>query len=77
VTSGYRERLNALLRDVAYDTHAGLDLKRVTIEVDGTVVRTGECADGAEGGFNPHHPKDPSYYPLTAHLAQTSQLLGV
>jgi len=21
-------------------------------------------------GFNPHHPKDPSYYPLTAHLAK-------
>ena len=26
-------------------------------------------------GFNPHHPKDPSYYPLLAHLAQTGQIL--
>jgi hypothetical protein len=26
-------------------------------------------------GFNPHHPKDPSYYPLFAHLAQTGQIL--
>jgi hypothetical protein len=77
MTSGYRARLNELLRDVAYDTHAGLGLERVTIELDGTVVRTGECAEGAERGFNPHHPKDPSYYPLTAHLAQTSQILGV
>ena len=33
--------------------------------------------EGAERGFNPHHPKDPSYYPLTAHLAQTGQVLGV
>jgi hypothetical protein len=26
-------------------------------------------------GFNPHHRKDPSYYPLLAHLAQTGQIL--
>lgn len=77
LTTGYRDRLNELLRDVAYETHAGLGLERFTIELDGTVLRTGECAEGAERGFNPHHPKDPSYYPLTAHLAQTSQLLGV
>ena len=29
----------------------------------------------AARGFNPHHPKDPSYYPLLAHLAQTGQIL--
>lgn len=74
---GYRERLNEVLRDIAYDTHQGLALERVTIELDGTVLRTGEQAEGSERGFNPHHPKDPSYYPLTAHLAQTSQILGV
>jgi hypothetical protein len=28
-------------------------------------------------GYNPHHPKDPSYYPLLAHLAQTGQILRV
>jgi len=77
LSSGYRERLNELLRDIAYETHAGLALERVTIDLDGTVLRTGELAEGAERGFNPHHPKDPSYYPLTAHLAQTSQILGV
>lgn len=77
LTGGHRDKLNALLRDVAYATHAGLGLERVTIELDGTVLRTGERAEGAERGFNPHHPKDPSYYPLTAHLAQTGQLLGV
>jgi hypothetical protein len=77
LTSGYRDRLNELLRDVAYETHERLGLRRVTLELDGTVLRTGECVEGAERGFNPHHPKDPSYYPLTAHLAQTGQLLGV
>jgi len=28
-------------------------------------------------GFNPHHRKDPSYYPLLAHLAQTGHILRV
>ena len=39
------------------------------------MLRTGAKVDGAERGFNPHHPKDPSYYPLTAHLAQLGQIL--
>lgn len=77
ITGPFRDELNALLRDVAYQTFDEIGLSRVTIEFDGTVIRTGECVDGAERGFNPHHPKDPSYYPLTAHLAQTGQLLGV
>jgi len=77
ITGPYRDELNALLRDVAYETSEEIGLSRATIELDGTVIRTGECVDGAERGFNPHHPKDPSYYPLTAHLAQTDQLLGV
>ena len=28
-------------------------------------------------GFNPHHRKDPSYYPILAHLAQTGHILRV
>ena len=77
LTAFYRERLNTLLREIALATFLACRLPRVTLELDGTVIRTGECVDGAERGFNPHHPKDPSYYPLTAHLAQTGQFLGV
>lgn len=77
ITGPFREELSELLRDVAYQTFEAIGLSRATIELDGTGIRTGECVDGAERGFNPHHPKDPSYYPLTAHLAQTGQLLGV
>jgi hypothetical protein len=76
-TSFYRDRLQALLREIAFATFLGRELSRVTLDLDGTVIRTGECVDGAERGFNPHHPKDPSYYPLTAHLAQTGQFVGV
>ena len=72
-----RERLGELLRQVAYDTAREAGLRRVTLDMDGTVLRTGLFAEGAERGFNPHHPKDKSYYPLTVHLAQTGQLLSV
>jgi len=30
---------------------------------------------GSSQCFNPQHPKDPSYYPLLAHLAQTGRIL--
>ena len=76
-TSEVRDRLGALLREVAYDTVRKAGVTRITIDLDGTVLRTGLSAEGAERGFNPHHPKDKSYYPLTAHLAQTGQLLAV
>lgn len=77
MTSPVREGMGDLLRELAYDTAREAGLSRVTLDLDGTVLRTGLCAEGAERGFNPHHPKDKSYYPLTAHLAQTGQLLAV
>jgi len=52
-------------------------LPRLTIDVDGTVVRTGATVGWAFRGFNPHHRKDPSYYPLLAHVAQTGHILRV
>jgi hypothetical protein len=72
-----RDELGGLLREVAYDTARGAGLSRFTIDLDGTALRTGLSAEGAARGFNPHHPKDKSYYPLTAQLAQTGQLLAV
>lgn len=77
LTQAVRERLSGLMRELAYASARGIELGRATIELDGTVLRTGLCAEGAERGFNPHHPKDKSYYPLTAHLAQTGQLLEI
>lgn len=77
ITEGVRERISALMREIAYESTHVAKLARLTLDLDGTVLRTGLCAEGAERGFNPHHPKDKSYYPLTAHLAQTSQILEV
>ncbi len=71
------ERLSDLIRDLVYELIERCRLSRLTIDLDGTVLRTGAKVDGAERGFNPHHPKDLSYYPLTAHLAQLGQILRV
>jgi hypothetical protein len=52
-------------------------LKRLTIDVDGSVVSTGQQVQWAQRGFNPHRRKVPSYYPITAYEAQSGQVLRV
>jgi len=64
-----------LNHDLVTDAIARLQLPRLTIDIDGTVVRTGATVAWAFRGFNPHHRKDPSYYPLLAHVAQTGHIL--
>ncbi len=66
-----------LSHDLVTDAVKRLALPRLTIDVDGTVVRTGASVGWAFRGFNPHHRKDPSYYPLLAHLAQTGHILRI
>src|SRR6059036_3209196 len=67
--------LVALNRDLVTEALARLAVPRVTIDVDGSVIRTGATVGWAFRGFNPHHRKDPSYYPLLAHVAQTGHIL--
>jgi len=74
--SGVRA-LGALVSELVFEQVERLRLSRLTIDLDGTVLRTGAQVRWAVRGFNPHHPKDPSYYPLLAHLAQTGQILRV
>ena len=71
------EALRVLNRTLVTDQIARLGLRRLTVDVDGTVVRTGQQVGWACRGFNPHHRKHPSYYPLLAHLAQTGQVLAL
>lgn len=63
VSSGYRDRLRVLLRDVAFTTWTRGALHRVTIDIDGTVIRTGDLVDGAEGGVPPPSPEGPLVLP--------------
>jgi len=70
--------LRALVRlnsELLYEQIEQLKLPRLTIDLDGTVICTGAKVAWAARGFNPHHRKAPSYYPLLAHLAQTGQIL--
>ena len=69
--------LGDLIRDLVHEAIALERLPRVTLDLDGTVLRTGAHVGGAERGYNPHHPKDRSYYPLTAHVAELGQILRV
>ena len=71
------KRLATLVQDIVHDAIERCGFSRLTIDADGSVLRTGVRVEGAERGYNPHPPKDKSYYPLTAHLAQTGQILRV
>src|SRR4029434_5774301 len=75
-----QETLRPLIRlnqDLVLDTLARLDVPRLTLDVDGTIVRTGATVAWAFRGFNPHHRKDRSYYPLLADVAQIGHILRV
>ena len=74
-----QETLRPLVRlnqELVLDALARLDVPRLTLDVDGTIVRTGATVAWGRG-FNPHHRKDRSYYPLLAHVAQTGHILRV
>ena len=68
------QQVNAL---VAARAIAIAGLRRLTIDVDGSVVSTGLQVQWAQRGFNPHRRKVPSYYPITAYEAQSGQFLRV
>jgi hypothetical protein len=72
-----RLALETLIRDLVHEQIEGSELQRITLDLDGTVLRTGAKVGGAARGFNPHHPKDPSYYPLTVHVAELGQILRI
>lgn len=69
--------LAALSREVVFRSIARLQLRTLTIDLDGTVVSAGMLVQWAVRGFNPHHRKVPSYYPGLAHLAETGQILSL
>ena len=73
-TVGRLEDLNA---GVVARVLPALGLRTLTIDVDGVVVSTGRQVERAFRGFNPHHRKVPSYYPILAHVAETTHILRV
>ncbi|MGH8131849.1 MAG: IS1380 family transposase [Steroidobacteraceae bacterium] len=71
------EHLAALNAAVVAQILPRLELRRLTVDVDGTVVSTGLQVERAARGYNPHRRKVPSYYPIMAHLAETTHVLRV
>jgi hypothetical protein len=69
--------LGGLVHELVCDDVEHLGLRSLTIDLDGSVICTGNQVAWAVRGYNPHHPKDPSYYPIFAHLAETGQILRV
>ena len=78
VSFSYRtwELFDRISDQVIVQTLQELKPRRLTLDVDGTVLSTGLKVERARRGFNPHHRKNPSYYPLTACLAQTGQVVS-
>jgi hypothetical protein len=72
-----RAALQTLNGELVAEALRPLNLRRVTIDVDGTVVSTGLQVERAFRGFNPHRRKVKSYYPILAHVAQTGHVLRV
>jgi DDE family transposase len=71
------ERLRRLNAEVVARVVRQLPLRTLTIDVDGTVISTGLTVERAFRGYNPHHRKVPSYYPITAYLAESGHVLRV
>jgi hypothetical protein len=71
------ERLLRVNDELVADAIRQTGLRRLTLDVDGTTVSTGLKVQWAFRGFNPHHRKVPSYYPVTAYEAQTGQIFRV
>jgi hypothetical protein len=74
-TQRHVERLLLVNEQVVAQAIRLAGLRRLTIDIDGSVVSTGQKVQWAFRGFNPHHRKVPSYYPITAYEAQTGQIL--
>jgi hypothetical protein len=54
-----------------------MQLVRVTLDFDGSVLSTGRQAEGAAVGFNKQKKGQRSYYPLFCTIAQTGQVFDV
>jgi len=73
-TQQHVERLLRVNDEIVAEGIRASGVARLTLDVNGSVVSTGLKVDWAFRGFNPHHRKVPSYYPITAYEAQTGQI---
>ncbi len=75
MTSRTWPELDRLLLSTIECDEEVMNLRRWTLDNDGSVLSTGLQVERAARGFNPHHRKNPSYYPILATLAQSGHVL--
>jgi Transposase DDE domain group 1 len=64
-------------RQLILERLASLNLRRITLDFDGSVIGTGRRAEGTAVGFNRSKKGQRSYYPLFCTVAQTGQVFDV
>jgi len=69
--------LRQLCRQLDLERLTQLDLRRITLDFDGSVIGTGRHAEGTAVGFNRNKKGQRSYYPLFCTIAQTGQVFDV
>ncbi len=74
ITSTMIDQLRKLLRSIVLQRLAALQLCRITLDFDGSVLGTNRWAEGTAVGFNRKKKGQRSYYPLFCTVAQTGQV---
>jgi hypothetical protein len=67
-------RLCELMRTLVLQRLAGLQLRRLTLDFDGSTLGTQRKAEGTAVGYNKKKKGQRSYYPLFCTIAQTGQV---
>ncbi len=67
-------KLRELCRELVIKRLAGLQLARITLDCDGSVLSSQRKAEGSAVGFNKKKKGQRSYYPLFITIAQTGQV---
>lgn len=71
------DALQELLRTMVLNRVQALELRRLTLDFDGSVIGTCRSAEGTAVGFNKKKKGQRSYYPLFCTVAQTGQVFDV
>ena len=76
-TNDVLQALIELNSNVVTEKLRAMNLARVTLDFDGTVLSCGDKVKWAARGYNPHNRHSKSLYPLLCHVAQTGHFLKV
>jgi hypothetical protein len=76
-TNDTLQALVGLNSELVAESLQALDLSRITLDFDGTVLSCGNRVSWAFRGYNPQNRHAKSYFPLLCHVAQTGHFLQV